>query len=275
MIIYGVLAEVSILKLFIAGIIPGALLALAYMAYLGLYARLRPKVTPASESNFGWGDRLRGLLVLGPVVFLIVMILGSMYAGIASPTEAAAVGVLGALIISAWQRTLTFANLKTAFMAAVRTSAMMGLIIAAAVFLSVAMGFLGIPRAVAEGLAALELGPINLILMLILVYGVLGCVLEGLSMIVMTLPITLPLVTAAGYDPIWFGVFIVLVVEMAQITPPVGFNLFVIQGMTGEPMARIARAALPFFLIMIAFTLLLAFFPEIALFLPSRVTLSG
>ncbi|MDX6752354.1 TRAP transporter large permease subunit [Geminicoccaceae bacterium 1502E] len=275
MIIYGVLAEVSILKLFIAGILPGFLLALAYMVYLGVRATLQADATPSTEDSFSWGERMRGLIELGPVVFLIVMILGSMYGGIASPTEAAAIGVLGAIIISAWQRTLNPATLSAAFMAAVRTSSMVGLIIAGAVFLSVAMGFLGIPRAVAEGIAALELGPMGLVLMLILVYGLLGCVLEGLSMIVMTLPITLPLIVAAGFDPLWFGVFLVLVVEMAQITPPVGFNLFVIQGMTGEPLGRISRAALPFFVIMILFTLLLALFPQIALFLPAQVTLKG
>ncbi|MDF1585184.1 TRAP transporter large permease [Marinimicrococcus flavescens] len=275
MIIYGVLAEVSILKLFIAGILPGFLLALAYMVYLGVRAALQADATPDTEDSFSWGERMRGLVELGPVVFLILMILGSMYGGIASPTEAAAIGVLGAIIISAWQRTLNRATLSAAFMAAVRTSSMVGLIIAGAVFLSVAMGFLGIPRAVAEAIAALELGPMGLVLMLILVYGLLGCVLEGLSMIVMTLPITLPLIVAAGFDPLWFGVFLVLVVEMAQITPPVGFNLFVIQGMTGEPLGRISRAALPFFVIMILFTLLLALFPQIALFLPAQVTLKG
>jgi TRAP-type C4-dicarboxylate transport system permease large subunit len=183
--------------------------------------------------------------------------------------------VLGAVLISAWQRTLTLDNLKTAMMAAVRTSSMVGLIIIAAVFLSVAMGFLGVPRAIATWIAGLELSPMGLILVLVVFYVMLGCVLEGLSMIVMTLPITLPLVTSAGFDPIWFGVFVVLVVEMAQITPPVGFNLFVIQGMTGEPIGRITRAALPFFLIMLLFAMLLALAPELALYLPSKVTLRG
>jgi tripartite ATP-independent transporter DctM subunit len=275
MIIYGVLAKVSILKLFIAGVVPGLLLALTYMAYLGVYATLRPDATPAAEEDFGWADRLKSLAQLGPVVFLILFILGSMYGGIASPTEAAAVGVLGAVLISAWQRTLTLDNLKTAMMAAVRTSSMVGLIIIAAVFLSVAMGFLGVPRAIATWIAGLELSPMGLILVLVVFYVMLGCVLEGLSMIVMTLPITLPLVTSAGFDPIWFGVFVVLVVEMAQITPPVGFNLFVIQGMTGEPIGRITWAALPFFLIMLLFAMLLALAPELALYLPSKVTLRG
>lgn len=271
MIIYGVLAEVSIIKLFIAGVVPGLLLAFAYMVYLGVYAGLRPTATPASEERFSAAARWQSLLELGPVVFLIVLILGSMYGGIASPTEAAAVGVLGAVVISSWQRTLTAENLCTALMGAVRTSSMVGLIICAAVFLSVAMGFLGVPRAIATWIATLDLSPMGLILVLTLFYVILGCVLEGLSMIVMTLPITLPLVTAAGFDPIWFGVFVVLVVEMAQITPPVGFNLFVIQGMTGEPIGAITWAAMPFFLIMLLFALLLAVWPDLALYLPSKV----
>lgn len=275
MIIYGVLAEVSILKLFIAGIIPGLALAGSYMAYLGLASALRPGATPAAEDRFGWRERVGGLVTLGPVFLLIAALMGSMYGGLASPTEAAAVGVLGALFIAALQKSLTPANLRDALMAAMRTSSMVGLIIVGAMFMSVAMGFLGIPRAIATLIGSWELQPVALILVLILFYAVLGCVLEGLSVIVMTLPITLPLVVSAGFDPIWFGVFLVLVVEMAQITPPVGFNLFVIQGMTGAPIGRVAAAAFPFFLIMIAFTLLITLLPEIVTFLPSRVRLAG
>jgi C4-dicarboxylate transporter DctM subunit len=275
MIIYGVLAEVSIIRLFIAGIIPGLMLAFAYMTYLGVVALLWPQVVPATERHFTWGERLRGLIDLGPVLFLMVAIIGSMYAGIASPTEAAAVGVLGALIVAAAQSSLTWPNLRNALMSALRTSSMVGLIIMGAFFMSVSMGYLGIPRSIATAIGALKLGPYELILMLLLLYAVLGCVLEGLSMIVMTLPITLPLVTAAGFDPIWFGVFMVLVVEMAQVTPPVGFNLFVIQGMTGAPLGVIARAAAPFFLIMVLFTVFITIFPEIVTWLPNRVMVRG
>jgi C4-dicarboxylate transporter DctM subunit len=275
MIIYGVLAEVSIIRLFIAGIIPGLMLAFAYMSYLGVVALIWPQVMPATERHFTWGERLRGLVDLGPVLFLMVAIIGSMYAGIASPTEAAAVGVLGALIVATAQSSLTWPNLRNALMSALRTSSMVGLIIMGAFFMSVSMGYLGIPRQIATAIAALELGPYELILMLLLLYAVLGCVLEGLSMIVMTLPITLPLVTAAGFDPIWFGVFMVLVVEMAQVTPPVGFNLFVIQGMTGAPLGVIARAAAPFFLIMVLFTAFITIFPEVVMWLPNRVMVRG
>ena len=275
MIIYGVLSETSVLKLFIAGVVPGLLLAGTYMLFIGARAAMNRSLMPPERPVFTWRQKAASIVNLGPVVFLILAVLGSMYGGLASPTEAAAVGVLGAVIISALQASLTWANIRAAALGAVRTSSMVGLIVAAAVFLSQAMAFLGIPRAVAEQIAALELSPYQLIALLLLFYVVLGCVLEGMSAIVMTLPITLPLVLAAGYDKIWFGVFLVLVVEMAQITPPIGFNLFVIQSLTGERIGKIARAAIPFFVIMAGFTLLIAIFPEIATFLPSYVQLRG
>lgn len=275
LIIYGVLAETSILRLFIAGIIPGLMLAGGYMIYIGIRTVLNPQLVPQQESGIGWAQRLWGLRHLGPVLFLIFAVLGSMYGGIASPSEAAAVGVLGALIVSGLQGSLTFRNLRLAALGAVRTTSMIGLIAAGAYFLSISMGYLGVPRAIATEIQALGLSPMELILLLLVFYIILGCVLEGLSSIVMTLPITLPLVLAAGFDKIWFGIFLVIVVEMAQITPPVGFNLFVVQGMTGERIGRIAIATIPFFLIMIGLALLVAVFPGIVTWLPSVVQLRG
>ena len=275
LIIYGVLSETSILKLFMAGIVPGLILSLCFMGYLGFRATLNPTLMPDAEDPPSWRDRLASLADLGPVVFLIAMVLGSMYAGIASPSEAAAVGVLGAFLVSAGQKTLNLKTLRMACLGAVRTTSMIALIVSGAVFLSVSMAYLGVPRMIANEIAALQLAPISLIMLLLLFYAVLGCVLDGLSAIVMTLPITLPLVIAAGFDKIWFGVFVVIVVEMAQITPPVGFNLFVIQGLTGEKIGRVARATIPFFLIMAVFAILIAVFPEIVTFLPSQVKLSG
>ena len=271
MIIYGVLAEESILKLFIAGVIPGLLLAGSYMGYIALRATLDPSLVSEPGIKTSWKDRIVALKDLAPVVFLIFLIMGSMYGGIASPTEAAAVGVLGALLIGIMQRTLTFANLSKACLSALRTTSMISLIVCAAIFLSVSMGFLGVPRYVANAIAAMELSPFMLIGLLIVFYLVLGCFLDGLSAIVMTLPITLPLVLHAGYDKIWFGVFIVVMVELAQVTPPVGFNLYVLQGLTGESMGRVARATFPFFLIMVFFAALLAVFPELATFLPATM----
>jgi len=271
MIIYGVLAEESILKLFVAGVIPGLMLAGSYMGYIAIRALLNPSLVSEAAIDVTWRERILALKDLAPVVFLIVVIMGSMYGGIASPTEAAAVGVFGAVLIGVLQRTLTFANLSKACLSALRTTSMISLIICAAIFLSVSMGFLGVPRFVANGIAAMELSPYALIALLVVFYLVLGCFLDGLSAIVMTLPITLPLVLLAGYDKLWFGVFIVIMVEMAQVTPPVGFNLYVLQGLTGESMGRVARATFPFFLIMAAFALVLAVFPGIATFLPSTM----
>lgn len=275
LIIYGVLAEASILKLFIAGIVPGLLLASFYMGYLAVRATISPGMVPQEDLRPTWRDRMAGLVDLGPVVFLILLVLGSMYAGYASPSEAAAVGVLGALIVSAAQKTLNWDTIRKACLGAVRTTSMIGLIVSGAVFLSYSMGFLGVPRLIAGQIAGLGLGPFELILLLLLFYAVLGCVLDGLSSIVMTLPITLPLVIAAGFDKIWFGIFVVIVVEMAQITPPVGFNLFVIQGLTGENIGRIAKATIPFFLIMAGMAILIAIFPDIVMFLPDTIQLRG
>ena len=275
LIIYGVLSETSILKLFIAGVIPGLLLAFLYMTWLGLRATWNPAVAPDETERLSLADKLLGLRHLGPVVFLILAVLGSMYGGFASPSEASAVGVLGALIVSAAQGTLNRETIRKASLGAVRTVSMIGLIVAGAYFLSIAMGFLGVPRMIAREIVALELSPIALIVMLLVFYAILGCVLEGMSSIVMTLPITLPLVQAAGFDKIWFGVFLVVVVEMAQITPPVGFNLFVIQGMTGERIGRIALATLPFFLIMVGLALLITFVPEVVTFLPDTIRLGS
>jgi tripartite ATP-independent transporter DctM subunit len=272
MIIYGVLSETSILKLFIAGILPGLALAAGYMLFIAVRAALDPRIVPQAEAAISWRERIQALLGLLPVLSLIVAVIGSMYGGLASPTEAAAIGVLGALVVSALQRCLTLENMKLAFVSAVRTTCMGGLILGAGVFFSVVMGYLGLPQFVAAAIGALELPPFQLVLLLMVFYLVLGCFLDGTSTIIMTLPITLPLIVAAGFDKIWFGVFLVMVVEMAQITPPIGFNLFVIQALSGESIARIAVYAIPFFLITLMLTIAIALFPETVLFLPDQVT---
>jgi tripartite ATP-independent transporter DctM subunit len=271
MIVYGVLAQVSVLKMFMAGIIPGLLLALSFMIYVAVYALLNPDRLPKDETKTTLRELFVGLLQLGPVVLLIGFVVGSMMFGFATPTEAAAMGVLGALLICVLQRCFTWRGLWEALMGAMQTSSMIGLIIIGAVFLSVAMGFLKVPATIAESIGALGLSPFMLIMLLIVFYVILGTVLEGMSIIVMSLPITLPLIMAAGYDPIWFGVFLILVVEMAQVTPPVGFNLFVLNGLSGMPLSTLARAAMPFFFILVAFTILITVFPEIVLYLPQTL----
>ncbi|MEM8855822.1 MAG: TRAP transporter large permease subunit [Pseudomonadota bacterium] len=272
MIIYAVLADVSLLRLFLAGIVPGLIMAGGFMAYIAIRAALNPDLMPEERTQYSWRERIVALRHLAPVVGLMSLVLGSMYGGIASPTEAAAMGVFGALLVSLLSGMLTVKTLSAAFLKAARTSSMIGLIVAGASFLALGMGYLGIPRAIAGAIAALELSPFMLIVLLVAFYVLLGFVLEGLAALVLTLPITLPLVTAAGFDPIWFGVFVVVTIETAQITPPVGFNLFVIQSLTGDGIGKIAKNALPFLGVMIAVAFLLAVFPQLALWLPDQIS---
>jgi C4-dicarboxylate transporter DctM subunit len=274
MIIYGVLGEVSILKLFTAGFIPGFLLAGCFMAWIMIHTRIDPSLVPDSERRLrsaSWAERVASLRELGPAIFLIVCVLGSMYGGIATPSEAAAVGVAGALLVGWMQGAINLATLRDVCLGSVQTCSMIGIIVLGASILGNASAFLGVPRAVADFVTSLGLSPFMLMMALMAFYILLGCFLDGFSMIVMTLPIVLPIVKAAGFDPIWFGVFIVLVVEMAQITPPVGFNLFVIQGLTGESLGAIARDTLPYLAVMIAFTAAITLMPDIVLWLPSKI----
>jgi C4-dicarboxylate transporter, DctM subunit len=274
LIIYGVLGDVSIVKLFTAGFIPGALLAGCFMAWVMIHTTLRPALVPEAEralSHVPFIERVRALKELAPAVFLIVAVLGSMYGGIATPSESAAVGVLGAVIVAALQGGLTLQAMRSIAIGAVMTCSMIAMILLGASILGSAAAFLGIPRAVADFVAGMGLSPFMLIVALIAFYLVLGCFLDGFSMIVMTLPIVLPIVKQAGFDPVWFGIFLVLVVEMSQITPPVGFNLFIIQGLTGDGLGYIAKVTLPYLVIMILFTMAITVFPEIALWLPAMM----
>lgn len=271
MIIYGVMAEESILRLFMAGILPGALLAAAYMGYIGIRALLSPEAIGEAPPPSSMMHKLRALADLGPLLLLILFVIGSMYGGIASPTEAAAAGVIGAMVIGFAQRKLDLPGLLAAARQAAENSAMIGLIMVGAMFLSTAIGYLGLPRYIAGVINGWGLSPLALIAVLLVFYILLGMVMEGLAIIVMTLPITLPLVEAAGYDKVWFGVFIVIVVEMAQISPPVGFNLTVLQRLTGDSIGRITRATMPFFLIMAAFVFLIAVFPQIVSIVPDMM----
>jgi len=268
MIIYGVLAQVSIGKLFIAGVIPGLLLSGGFMLYL-VYAGIRwPEKAPAGDV-YTWSDRFVGALNLLPVTLLILMVLGSIYIGFATPTESAAIGVFGSLLLALAYRTLTPSSFKEAVLGTVRTTSMIGMIIAGASLLSTAMGFMGIPAALASWIATLGLSKYLLVVVIAAFYIILGFFLDGISMIVITLPITLPLITQAGFSPLWFGIFLVLMVEAAQITPPVGFNLFVIQGVAGAPILKVARAAFPFFAILMGLAAILTVWPQIVLILPT------
>jgi len=273
MIVYGVSADVSIAKLFIAGIFPGLLLGLLFSGYIAVWALRNPDKVPPADAKTTFLQKLNASRSLIPVALLILAVLGSIYAGIATATEAAAVGVVGALVISGAQGSLNWHTFKDALLGATRLYCMMALILAGAAFLTLAMGYIGLPRHLAEWIGSLGLSKFQLILMLALFYIVLGCFLDGISMVVLTMGVIMPTVQAAGIDPIWFGIFIVLVVEMAQITPPVGFNLFVLQGMTNRQVTYIARVTLPMFLLMIVAVLLIYFVPGIVTWLPQNMQL--
>lgn len=268
MLVYGIMADVSIGKLFLAGVIPGILIALVFSGYVMLRCIRDPQLAPESASSYTWGDRVRGIPLLAPVVILVGIVLGSIYAGWATPTEAAAVGVVGALFFAALGRSLTWSVLSDALMGSVKTSCMIMWIVCGAAFLSVAVGYLGIPRKLTEAIAQAGVSPFTLIIVLSIMYLVMGCLLDGFSMIVMSLPISLPLIRMAGFDPVWYGIYLVIMIQLAQITPPVGFNLFVINGLTGDDLGKIAMAAMPFFFILLAITALLTVFPGIVLYLP-------
>jgi C4-dicarboxylate transporter DctM subunit len=271
MIVYGVAANVSIAKLFIAGVLPGILLALVFMGYIVVWALRHPDEVPPAEAPTTLREKLHASRHLIPVVSLIGVVLGSIYSGIATATEAAALGVGGSLVLAAIEGSLSWRSFKDGLAAAMRVYCMIGLILAGAAFLTLAMGFIGLPRHLAEFIGALNLQPFMLMLLLVGFFIVLGCFLDGISMVVLTMAVLLPTVQKAGFDLIWFGIFIVLVVEMAQITPPVGFNLFVLQGLTKRDIGSIARTALPLFWLMVAFVLLLWFVPGIALWMPSHM----
>ena len=268
MIVYGVSADVSIAQLFIAGVVPGILLALLFSGYLMFWAWRHPERVPPADARLTLAQRLSESRHLIPVVLLIAAVLGSIYAGIATATEAAAVGVLGSLVISAAQGSLSWQTFKDSLMGGTRLYCMIALILAGAAFLTLAMGYIGLPRHLAEWIATLGLSQFGLLLVLLLFYVVLGCFLDGISMVVLTMGVILPTVQKAGIDPLWFGIFVVLVVEMAQITPPVGFNLFVLQGMTQREIGWIARVTLPFFFLMVAAVALIYLFPGLVTSLP-------
>ncbi len=271
MIVYGVAAEVSIVRLFIAGVIPGLLLMVLFSGYIALWAMLNPKRTPPPDPKTTFAERLKASASLIPVVLLIVAVIASIYLGIATATEAAVVGVVGALALSKWSGTLTWKSFTASLLGATRLSCMITLIIAGAAFLTSMMAYTGVPKALAAQIAGMGVNPYMLLALLTVLYIVLGCFIDGISMIVLTTAVVLPVIQAAGFDLVWFGIFIVIVVEMAQITPPVGFNLFVLQGLTGRSIFYVAKVTLPFFLLMMLSVVLLAAFPGLATWLPSQM----
>jgi C4-dicarboxylate transporter, DctM subunit len=271
MIVYGVAAEVSIARLFIAGVIPGIVLMLIFSGVLIGWALMNPDKVPPRDAPMTFREKLHESRRLIPIVALIGIVLGSIYTGVATPTESAVLGVVGSLILTVLTNTFSWKMFADSVMGAVRTNAMIGLILAGASFLTVAMGFTGLPRIFAEWINSLGLSQIALIMALMVVYIILGCLIDGISMVVLTAAVVMPAVKAAGIDLVWFGIFVVLVVEMAQITPPVGFNLYVLQALTKKPMGYIAASALPFFVAMIGMVFFIIFFPELVTWLPNQM----
>ena len=271
MIVYGVAADVSISELFIAGVMPGILLATLFSGYIAIWALRHPDQIPPRDAPMSLVAKLKASGSLIPVVLLIVSVLGSIYAGFATATEAAAVGVVGALVLSTLQGSMNWPTFKQALMGATRLYCMIALILSGAAFLTLAMGYIGLPRHLAEWIGGLGLSQFGLIVALMVFFVVLGCFLDGISMVVLTMGVLMPTVQKAGIDPVWFGIFVVLVVEMAQITPPVGFNLFVLQGMTGKQLPYIARVAMPMFFLMMSAVLLIYFVPGIVTWLPQQM----
>ena len=271
LIIYGVTVQESIAKLFIAGIIPGIMIAIIFMLYIIIWSIINKKEMPTSGEIFSFDDKIKGLKQLLPVILLIVAVIGSIYMGIATATEAASFGVVGALFLSLFQKTLTKETFKLSLLGATKTSCMIAFILAGSSFLSLAMGFTGLPRNLAIWIQEMNLSPYVLIFVLTIFYIILGMFLDGISAVVLTMAIIEPMIRQAGFDMIWFGIFLVVVVEMAQITPPVGFNLFVLQGLAGKDMGYIAKSAFPLFLLMILAVIFIIVFPEIALWLPQQM----
>lgn len=271
LIVYGVTINESITKLFIAGIVPGLVLASMFMAYVAIYSKVSKNYHPDEEPELSFAEKVKNSRFLIPVLCLIAVVIGSMYLGLATATEAAAFGVIGSLILAASQGSLSWKTFLESLMGATRTSAMIALILAGASFLSLAMGFTGLPRGLANLIADMNLSRFELLMALLVFYIVLGCFLDGISSVVLTMAVVEPMIRQAGIDLLWFGIFIVVVVEMAQITPPIGFNLFVLQGMTRHEMGFIARCAIPMFLIMVLMVFVLIGFPEIATWLPDNM----
>jgi tripartite ATP-independent transporter DctM subunit len=271
LIIYGVTVQESIAKLFIAGIIPGIMIAIIFMGYVIIWSLINKKSMPKSYEHFSFLEKIKKSKQLLPVIILISSVIGSIYTGVATATEAASLGVVGALILSYFQKSLNKETFIQSLLGATKTSCMIAFILAGSTFLSLAMGFTGLPRNLAIWIESMELSPYILIFVLMIFYIILGMFLDGISAVVLTMAIIEPMIRQAGFDMIWFGIFLVIVVEMAQITPPVGFNLFVLQGMANKDMGFIAKSAFPLFLLMILAVILVVIFPEIALWMPNQM----
>ena len=271
LIVYGVTINESVVQLFMAGVFPGLVLALLFMLYVGIWATINKKDMPKKDPEISFYEKIKSSRFLFPIFGLISFVIGSMYMGWATPTEAAAFGVIGGLVLSSLQGSLNFKTFIDSLLGATKTSCMIAFILAGGAFLTLSMGFTGLPRAIAEWIGSLGLSNFELLMCLMVFYIILGCFLDGISSIVLTMAVVEPMIRTAGIDVIWFGIFLTILVEIAQITPPVGFNLFVLQGMTKHNMVFLAKAAFPMFMMMVIMVFIIIAFPELATYLPSTV----
>jgi C4-dicarboxylate transporter, DctM subunit len=271
MIVYGFIAEVSIARLFIAGVVPGIMMVILFMAYVIVWALLNPGKTPPSDIVMTLGQRLWASRRLIPVAALIALVVGTIYGGFATPTEAATIGVLGSLALSFLYRSLTWSNFVASLVGATQTSCMIAFILAGASFMTMAMGYTGIPKAAAAFIASYQLSVYGLLAALTVLYVILGFALDGISMVVLTSSVVQPMIRQAGIDPVWFGIFIVLLVQVAELTPPVGFPMFIMQMMTGRSLLYVSRAAFPFFVLLLVGTAIIIVFPDLVTYLPNRM----
>ncbi|WP_163851701.1 TRAP transporter large permease [Pseudooceanicola aestuarii] len=271
LIIYGVMAEVSIIRLFAAGIIPGLLMAFLYSSYIAARTIANPALAPAEPVTYTARDYLRALVKLLPIIALMAIILGAIYSGLATPSEAAAIGLAATMVITLLMGQLSPGVIYNSLQNAVRMSAMIVSLIVCAAVLASSMSYVRLPQSIAEIITALDPTSLQLILMLAGFYIFLGLFLDGTSITVMSLPITMPVVLASGIDPIWFGIFLVVMIELGQITPPVGFNLYLLQSLTGASLGRVAAAAFPFFLLLCLGVVILYLFPALVTWLPDLI----
>ena len=271
MIVYGFIAEVSIARLFIAGVVPGIMMVILFMAYVILWALLNPTKTPPSDISMTFGERVWASRRLIPVGCLIALVVGTIYGGVATPTEAATIGVLGALGLSLLYGSLTWSNFVESLVGATQTSCMIAFILAGASFLTIALGYTGIPRAAAGWITSYQLSVYGLLAALTVLYVLLGFALDGISMVVLTSSVVQPMIRQAGVDPVWFGIFIVLLVQVAELTPPVGFPMFIMQMMTGRSLTYVSRAALPFFFLLLIGIAIIIVVPDLVTYLPNRM----
>ena len=270
LLIYGALTDTSIGKLFLAGVLPGLMMAALFMVYIEITVRRQPSLAP-QEPRMPWGETLRATMAVWPILVLILAVLGSLFAGIATPTESAAVGVAAAVLLGFTMGDMTWPKLAKTFLSSASTFAVIALVFMGAVILAQSISLMQLPQKMLETISGVGMSPLVLLVVIVFIYLLLGMIFDGLSMMVMTLPVVFPLMTGLGFDAIWLGVVITMMVEIGMLTPPVGMNLFVLVGITQGKvtLAEAAMGALPFWILLMVGVALLTAIPGIATWLPS------